>query len=92
MQVGQIADVRFDDGVALSTGQRHRIEGEAVDSEGAQYPLKVEDVGGDTACLYRAELPRGPDFPADRTIVKLRFRSEPPLQVGEIRWYSYDRQ
>lgn len=92
LQVGQIADVRFDDGVALAGGQRHRLEGEAVDSSGARYSLTLGEVGGDTACLFRAELPQGPDFPADRTLVRFRFRSDPPLQVSGIRWYSYDLQ
>jgi hypothetical protein len=91
LQLDAIPDVDFQKGVVSVNGQRHALEGEAVDSEGTQYPLNVADRGGDTVCLYRAgEYPRGPDFPVDRTIVRLRLRSEPPLQVRNIRWHSYD--
>jgi hypothetical protein len=91
LQVGTIRNVDLQGGLVLGNGQRHVLDGEAVDSEGVKYPLKAEGLRGDTVCLYRAGgLPPGPDFPADRTIIRLRLRSEPPLQVGEIRWYSYD--
>jgi hypothetical protein len=91
LQVGAIRNVDLQGGVVLENGQRHVLDGEAVDSEGIKYPLKPEGLRGDTVCLYRTgELPAGPDFPVSRTIIRLRLRSEPPLQVGEIRWYSYD--
>jgi len=95
LQVGKMRDLNFENGVALDQeqGQRHAIEGEAIDSEGTTYSLKLAEAGGDHVCLYRAGEPiAGPNFPADRTIVRLRLRSEPPLQVGDIRWFSYDQK
>jgi hypothetical protein len=95
LQVGQMHDLNFENGVALDNepGQRHVLEGKAVDDAGTQYPLKLAEAGGDHVCLYRAGEPiAGPNFPADKTIVALRLRSEPPLQVGEIRWRSYDQK
>jgi hypothetical protein len=95
LKVGKMRDLNFENGVALDNeqGQRHVLEGEAVDSEGTQYALKLAEAGGDYVCLYRAGKPiSGPNFPAERTIVRLRLRSEPPLQVEDIRWHSYDQQ
>jgi hypothetical protein len=89
--IGTTTDVDFEKGRLLVNGQWHALEGEAVDDEQTTYGLRVAQLGGDTVCLYRAaDTPRGPDFPSDRTIARLRLRSEPPLQVGEIRWHSYD--
>jgi hypothetical protein len=91
LQLDAISDVDFQKGLVSVNGQRHALEGKAVDGEGIEYSLEVADRGGDTVCLYRAkEYPRGPDFPVDQTIVRLRLRSEPPLQVRNIRWHSYD--
>jgi hypothetical protein len=91
LQLDAISDVDFQKGVVSVNGQGHAVKGEAVDGAGTPYPLEVADRGGDTVCLYRAgEYPRGPDFPVDQTIVSLRLRSEPPLQVRSIRWHSYD--
>jgi hypothetical protein len=91
--VDTLSDVDFEKGRVLVNGQWHVLGGEAVDNEQAKYALKVADQGGNTTCLYRAGAPPpGPDFPGDRTIVKLRLRSEPPLRVGEIRWHSYDQK
>ena len=90
--VGALSDVDFENGRVLVDGQWHVLGGEAVDSEQAKYVLKVAEQGGDSVCLYRAGEPiPGPNFPSDRTLVRLRLRSEPPLQVGEIRWHSYDQ-
>jgi hypothetical protein len=94
LEVGQMRDLEFDRGVALDNarGERHTIEGEAVDSEGAVYAMKVSAAGGHSVYLYRAGKPiAGPDFPADRTIVRLRLRSQPPLEVKGIRWLSNDQ-
>jgi hypothetical protein len=89
--VGTLSDVDFKRGAALVNGQWHVLAGEAVDAEQTNYPLQVGDQGGNTTCLYRAgEHPPGPDFPGD--IVKLRLRSEPPLQLEGIRWHSYDQK
>jgi hypothetical protein len=94
LQVGKLRDLSLEHGVSLDDGQgqRHVLEGEAVDSEGTRYALKLAEAGGDHICLYRAGEPiSGPNYPPERTIVKLRLRSDPPLQVGGIRWYSYDQ-
>jgi hypothetical protein len=91
LDVGTMRDVDFEKGmVVLGNGQRHTIAGEVVDSEQRTYPLEVVEQGK-TVCLNRAEqtAPEA-DFPSDRTIIKVRLQSEPPLQVAEIRWHSYD--
>jgi hypothetical protein len=91
--VGTMSDVDFEKGRVLVDGQWHVLGGEAVDNEQTKYTLKVGDQGGNTTCLYRAgKPPPGPDFPGDRTIIRLRLRSEPPLQIEEIRWHSYDQK
>jgi hypothetical protein len=95
LQVGAMRDLEFENGVALASepGQRHALEAVAVDSEGTKYALKLAEAGGDHVCFYRAGEPiAGPNFPGDRTIARLRLRSEPPLQVQGIRWYSYDQK
>jgi len=92
LQIDGLRDIDLQDGVLLGNGQRHLLGGEAIDDEGTQYPLKVGGLRGENVCLYRAER-RDPasDFPADRTIARLRLRSQPPLQVREIRWFAYNR-
>jgi hypothetical protein len=90
LQIATARDMDLTNGVILGDG-RHLLEGEAVDSNQVSYGLQVGEVGGNEVCLYRASEPAsGPDFPADGTIVKLRLRSTPPLQVEKIRWLSYD--
>ncbi len=90
LQVGKIRDVNIENGVMLADG-RHVLEGEVVDNEGTRYGLRLAMLKGDNVCFYRAgKRTAEPDFPMDRTVVTLRFRSEPPLKVGGIRWYSYD--
>jgi len=90
LQVDTLRDVDLQNGVVLGDG-RHVLEGEAIDSDRTTYPLTVGMRGGDMVCLNRAgDLPAGPDFPAEQTIIKLRLRSQPPLQVGKIWWLSYD--
>jgi hypothetical protein len=90
LDVGLTKDVDFDAGViVLENGERHTLSGEAIDDKEKAHSLKVAEQGR-AICLYNAEsTPRGPDFLADR-IVRVRLRSEPPLQVAEIRWHSYD--
>jgi hypothetical protein len=73
----------------MGNGQRHVVEGEAVDGAQATYPLKVRERGGRHFCLSP---PLGGDFPPDETIVSLRLRSDPPLQVEKIQWHSYDQK
>jgi hypothetical protein len=88
---GAPTDVDFERGAVLVDGHWHVLNGEAVDNEQTTYGLEVGQLGGNTLCLTRAaDTPPGPDFPADRTIVRLRLRSDPPLQVGKIWWLSYD--
>jgi hypothetical protein len=90
LQVDTLRDVDLQNGVVLGDG-RHVLEGEAIDSNQATYTLAVGMRGGDMVCLNRAgALPAGPDFPAEQTIIRLRLRSQPPLQVGKIWWLSYD--
>jgi len=90
LQIPTLHDVDLHNGVMLGDG-RHVLEGDVVDDQGAQYPLNVSSLQGDIVCLYRAaRMPNVPDFPPDRTIVRLRLRSEPALQVGQIQWRSYD--
>lgn len=91
LDIGVTKDVDFNKGVVvLGNGQRHTIAGEVVDSEQTTYALRVAEQGR-AVCLNRADInPNVPDFPADITIVRVRLRSDPPLQVAEIRWHSYD--
>lgn len=91
LQIAAARDMDLNNGVILGDGQRHLLEGEATDGNQTSYDLQVGEIGGGEVCLYRAgELASGPDFPADQTIVKLRLRSTPPLQIEKIRWLSYD--
>jgi len=92
LQIAVFSDMDPHNGVTLaSSGQRHVIESEAEDRERTEYPLWVAEIAGDHTCLYRAgERAPGPDFPSDRMMVRLRLRSEPPLQVGKNWWRSYD--
>lgn len=94
LHVDVIRDADFDNSVVvMGSGQRHVVEGEALDNEGTKYALEVRERGGRHFCLYRSgERPPGGDFPEDRTIVSLRLRSEPPLQVVRILWHSYDQR
>lgn len=91
--VGTTTDVDFEKGRLLVNGQWHVLGGEAVDDEQTKHDLRVGSLGGDTVCLYRAGEPvSGPDFPPDRAIVGLRLRSDPPLQLGQVRWSSHDQK
>jgi hypothetical protein len=91
LQVGMTRDMDLNNGVVLANGQRHVLEGEAIDSDQETYALKVGMRGGDKVCLSRSgDLPAGPDFPAEQTIVRVRLRSDPHLQVGKIWWLSFD--
>lgn len=94
MQVaGKVTDVDFEKGQLLVSGQWHALEGEALDDSQATHGLRVGSLGGDTVCLYRAGEPvSGPDFDPRRTIVKLRLRSDPPLQLTGARWLSHDQK
>jgi hypothetical protein len=92
LRINTLRDIDLQDGIVLGNGQRHVLGGEAMDDAGAHYPLKVGALRGDTVCLYRAKKgPSGSDFPPDRTITGLRLRSQPPLQIREIRWLAYNR-
>lgn len=91
--VGTTSDVDFDKGRLLVNGQWHVLGGEAVDDEQTKHDLRVGSLGGDTVCLYRAGEPvSGPEFDSDRTIVRLRLRSDPPLRLAQVRWASHDQK
>lgn len=85
-------DVSFEKSAVQINGQWHVLDGEAVDNEQANYGLRLAQLGGSTACLYRAANipPTGPDFPPDRTLGVLRLRSVPPIEVEKVWWLSYD--
>jgi hypothetical protein len=90
--IGATTDVDFEQGRLLVNGQWHVLGGEAVDNEQTKYGLRVGSLGGDTVCLYRAGKPStGPDFSPDLTIIRLRLRSDPPLEVAQVRWSSHDQ-
>lgn len=88
LEVAGIADMQLDNTLELSDGRRVVIAGELVDDQGTVYPLALGGVAAmKHAFLYRAgDYPPGPDFPVERTIVKLRLRSDASLDVDEIRW------
>lgn len=90
---GNVTDIDLQDGVMVD-GQRHVVAGEAVDNGETVYALKVGSMGGSvvgTVCLSRAgQRPHGPDFRED--IIRLRLRSEPPLRVDRIWWFSGDQK
>ena len=89
--VGAATDVSFEKGAVLVNDQWHALDAEAVDDQQARYGVRLAQLGGTTACLSRPpDGSPGPDFPADRKIVKLRLSSVPPLQVEKIWWASYD--
>lgn len=91
--VGKVIDIDLQDGVVVD-GRRHVVGAEAVDNKQTVYALKVGSIGGSvagTVCLSRAgERPQGPDFSED--VIRFRLRSEPPLQVERIWWYSGDQK
>jgi hypothetical protein len=90
--IGTTTDVDFEQSRLLVNGQWHVLGGEAVDNNQTKYGLRVGSLGGDTVCLYRAGKPSsGPDFSPDLTIIRLRLRSEPSLQVAQVRWSSHDQ-
>lgn len=91
--VGTTTDVDFEKGRLLVNGQWHVLGGEAVDNEQKKHDLRIGSLGGDTVCLYRAGEPvSGPDFDPDLTIISLRLRSDPPLQLQQVRWLSHDQK
>lgn len=87
--VGTTTDVDFEKGRLLVNGQWHRLGGDAVDDEQTTHGLRVGSLGGDTVCFYRAG---EPGFGPARTIVRLRLRSDPPLQLAQVRWSSHDQK
>lgn len=91
LDIGTTRDVDFEKGVVvLDNGQRHSLEGEVVDDRGTAHTLRLAEQGR-VVCLSRAAIkPNTPDFPANLTIIRVRLRSEPALQVAEVRWHSYD--
>ncbi|MFT7288128.1 MAG: hypothetical protein ACI87W_002243 [Halieaceae bacterium] len=82
------ADMQLQNTIELSDGRRLQIEAEVVDDQGTTYDLALGGVAATKhAFFYRAgDYPAGPDYPVDRTIVKLRLRSNASADVDEIRW------
>lgn len=89
LQVASLRDADFSRSVVVfADGKEHLLEGEALDNEGGLYRLGVGGIGGNSVCLYNTgKRPSGSHFPADRQLVELRLRSNPPLQIGKIWWY-----
>jgi hypothetical protein len=58
------------------------------DDQGTRYPLTLGGVGDARhAYFYRAgDYPPGPDFNVERTIVKLRMKSDLPFEIDKIEW------
>jgi len=88
LQVGGIADMTLSDSLILDDGRTISITAEVIDDQGTRYPLTLGGIsGGKHAYFYRAgDYPPGPDFQVNRKIVRLRVRSDAPLEVEEIRW------
>lgn len=90
LQVAGVADMDAGGSLTLDDGRRIRVTAEVIDDRGTRYPLTLGGISGMQYAyvyFYRAgDYPPGPDFPLDRTIVKLRMRSDVPLEVEEIRW------
>lgn len=78
-------------------GKSGKIEASLYDDKGESYPLQISGKGAGIL-LGRKLPPRDPSsppenkpvFPADRVYVKLRIRSELPLQVEKIEWTGYN--
>lgn len=78
-------------------GKSGKIEASLYDDKGEIYPLQINGKGAGIL-LGRKLPPRDPNkppenkpsFPADRVYVKLRIRSEVPLQIEKIEWTGYN--
>ena len=88
LELPGIADIGANGRLELAGDKSVTLAGEVVDDHGTVYPLTLGAItGGRHAFFYRAgDHPPGPDFPVDRTIVTLRLRSDPPVDVEEVRW------
>lgn len=83
-----IKDMTHSDSLILTDGRKVTISAVVVDDQGTSYPLSLGGIAGaQHAYFYRAgDYPPGPDFNVERTIVKLRLKSDLPLEVDEIQW------
>jgi hypothetical protein len=88
LSLAGIKDMTHTDSLLLTDGRKVTITAEVFDDQGMRYPLSLGGIGGGQhAYFYRAgDYPPGPDFDVERTIVKLRIKSDLPLQVDEIEW------
>jgi hypothetical protein len=83
-----IEDMTHSNSLILTDGREITFTAVVIDDQGSSYPLSLGGIAGDQhAYFYRAgEYPPGPDFDVDRTIVKLRLKSDLPLELDEIQW------
>jgi hypothetical protein len=88
LKLAGLTDMTHGNALLLADGREVNITAVVLDDQGARYPLSLGGIAGaQHAYLYRAgEYPPGPDFDVNRTIVKLRVKSDPPLEVEEIAW------
>jgi hypothetical protein len=88
LKLDGIKDMTHSDSLLLTDGRKVTITAEVIDDQDRRYPLTLGGIGGaQHAYFYRAgDYPPGPDFDVDRTIVKLRLKSDLPLEVDEIQW------
>ncbi|CAA6823561.1 MAG: Unknown protein [uncultured Thiotrichaceae bacterium] len=88
LELTGISDMQLDNTLEFSDGRRLVIDAELTDDQGTVYDLALGGVAATRyAFFYRAgDYPPGPDYSVDRTIVKLRLRSNAIIEVDEIRW------
>lgn len=86
LRLAEVPHIESDAAIELD-GRSVALHAEVVDDRGTVYPMALGGVSGNFVLMYRAgNYPPGPDFPTDRTIVKLRLRSDVRLDVEAIRW------
>lgn len=88
LKLDGIKDMTHSDSLLLADGRKVTIAAEVFDDQGRRYPLTLGGIGdAQHAYFYRAgDYPPGPDFDVERTIVKIRMKSDQPLEVDEIEW------
>lgn len=83
-----VADLQQNNTLVLDDDRKVVIDAELIDDQGTAYKLEIGSVAGTIyASYFRAgDYPPGPDYPIDRTFVKLRISSNLSINVDEIRW------
>jgi hypothetical protein len=87
----EINDINFiDHSMILADGRQITVTVEVIDDQGVTYPFTMQGLGRLGAYFYRArdldEYVSGPDFDVERSIVKIRIKSNLPIKVKEISW------